>query len=742
MAKLKLDKDSLKAFFFNHVEKIVLGVVLLMLPLFIWTGSSLEGIGAQNPAELASKVEAVANKIEKSSWETIKENYPVTLDHEVRQQLGRAPTSESYYRLDKPFIGSTPNSATPRQDPQLLAPTDVEATVVIGALAFKARKGWTDPFAELANTEQKKIEAPKKRSKKKKKSMGASSMDMSAMMGSPDGGEEGDDDSMYGPGGMSSMYGAGGDMSMAGAGGGGPSLRADANKFDGYRPTSLASATGGPSVLGRPYPIVSVKALVPYQKQWDEFERVFADASGYQPSRDIPRYLAFAAERAEVPSDPNQPLTWERVTNTRHALDQIPLLAYAGYPGELADPKYLLPGILTMPVPPVMMRDLRPLALHSKVPMVEVAQAKTATRTGPELADVAEPTGVAAIDEAPVVPRAGQPGMGAAGGMGMYGAGAGGMYGGGGMEGMEGEDGSEMATGMGGSYGYGGGMGGMGVQAVRGPQAEFLMVRFFDIFTKPNKQYVYRVRVVLEDPNHPQFAQNQPLDRSLADTVRARLASMTADEAKKSAAAKVPVRNYMILSEWSEPTPPVSWSLTSETYAGGVALPRMLDIPRVNADPTSTQKISYSLPADGEPEATVMSLSWDTKYATDVAGIVKAPRGAYLNKSIPTDVIDPISLTFKNIPDYPLASGELVVDLRGGEILEPAVDDADPLLTPGEVAVIDATGNFIVRNELDDWQIVEKYSPPPPIVVESASSSMDPYEGAMGAGDVESLYGE
>ena len=61
-----------------------------------------------------------------------------------------------------------------------------------------------------------------------------------------------------------------------------------------------------------------------------------------------------------------------------------------------------------------------------------------------------------------------------------------------------------------------------------------------------------------------------------------------------------------------------------------------------------------------------------------------------------------MSLTFKTIPDYALSSGELVVDIRGGEVLEAPVGDAEPLLTPGEVAIIDAAGNFVVRNELDD----------------------------------------
>lgn len=166
--------------------------------------------------------------------------------------------------------------------------------------------------------------------------------------------------------------------------------------------------------------------------------------------------------------------------------------------------------------------------------------------------------------------------------------------------------------------------GGMSTQLVRGPQAEFLMVRFFD-YIKPGKKYVYRIQVVLEDPNHPQSPSAQPIDRSLADVVRTRLAKVAEDEAKQTAAKKTPVRLYTVTSEWSEATAPVFVETPPETYAGGVTLPRMLDIVR-GAEPNLGQKSGYALPLDGEPTAEVMDLSWDPKYATDLPSIV--PSGA------------------------------------------------------------------------------------------------------------------
>ena len=79
MAKLKFDKESVQGFFFNHAEKIVLAIVLLLFGVFIWTGSSLEGIGALRPTTLVEDVDSAAVNVDKDSWESIKAQYPVTL---------------------------------------------------------------------------------------------------------------------------------------------------------------------------------------------------------------------------------------------------------------------------------------------------------------------------------------------------------------------------------------------------------------------------------------------------------------------------------------------------------------------------------------------------------------------------------------------------------------------------------------------------------------------------------------
>lgn len=191
---------------------------------------------------------------------------------------------------------------------------------------------------------------------------------MPAMPGMPGG--EGDD-SEFGamPGGMSGMPGMAGGMSGASV-----SEQYIERYVNGFRP----GGSSAPGMMGQPgntgqeggvprgvsrY-VVAVKAVMPHKKIWDEYQRVLAEAQGYEPARDLPNYVYFYVERAEVGDDPNAPPQWKRL-KTRNA--QIRMESWAGSMPEVADMRYLDP-ILTQNVPPAMMVDPARLAMHSEIP--------------------------------------------------------------------------------------------------------------------------------------------------------------------------------------------------------------------------------------------------------------------------------------------------------------------------------------------------------------------------------------
>ena len=210
--------------------------------------------------------------------------------------------------------------------------------------------------------------------------------------------------------------------------------------------------------------MVAVTALVPYEKQWEEYERALASATGYSPMQDVPRYLFYVAERAEVSEDPNAPLQWQTVSNSSFAMDWAKN-NYAGVAPEVADEAYLVPFILTMPIPPLLMKPYDSLALHSEIPVKRLSMnpAMPQPGAGENPKEEGKPeAGAAPKPEAdfseglPQIPAAGAgaaggygmmpgmaPGMGyPAGGASDMGSAAGsGMYGGyGGMPGMEWRD--------------------------------------------------------------------------------------------------------------------------------------------------------------------------------------------------------------------------------------------------------------------------------------------------------------
>jgi hypothetical protein len=267
---------------------------------------------------------------------------------------------------------------------------------------------------------------------------------------------------------------------------------------------------------------------------------------------------------------------------------------WAGFPTEVADPSYLQPGDLTHPAPPFLARDLWPLLVHPDVPLLSMNQYGTGV---PGAADGAAGAAAAQAEDTPPAANFMQPGMG--GGMGgMPGGGlmgssdGGGGYGGGfggGMSGMGGGYGGGM-PGMGGGYGggtaggmyggmgggYGGGTAGMmgstdggygggyGAGSMTITPPKYKMIRFTDMNVQPDKKYRYRLRVLVNDPNHPYPTMVALSSASLHDDVRKRSSRWTTptpgSEARPAAAAArpgAPRSVYWVESPWSEPVP---WS--------------------------------------------------------------------------------------------------------------------------------------------------------------------------------------
>lgn len=691
--KIRFGEGGFKGFVLQHAEKLVFGVVLLLVAVFIYSSATQEGISmSETPEKLKNEATLARGHVTDDHWSDLAPTRVSKVeDFPGRAELIRTPIRDTEYAPEMPLDKPAMPSAQKRSDPEMLAPTNVEAKAGVYAVAWRLRQP-EDAYADDKNAVRKAVEAPKPKKKKRDR---RSTYGNEGLYGSGSS-ESSPYPEMYGAGSEGGYYGEEGTMpSPSSAGPGVPpaGLRKVSNFYleqyvQGYR----GGMGGGPPGMVAPKSVgvVAVTALVPFEKQWEEYERALADAVGYSAAQDIPKYLYFMAERAEVSSDPDAPLQWKAVSNTAYALKEA--MWYAGIPKEVADEAYLMPNILTMPIPPILLKPYDELALHSEVPR---AMARRVPVRQPGLVDdptapAADPAASADLAEGlPALPRM-APGMAPGTIPGSYGMESGGYGPGGysttdyGTEGMSYE--ASYAT----PYGPGG---------LRRMMVKYKMVRFFDLNAQPGKSYRYRVSVILEDPNRPRDPKADPNKRILQQAVAARLTKVEADDLEYQTRTGKPRRTYYIQTDWSEPSEIVNVEPNEGFVAGSATEPRFIKLSTRPGDQGPEVQIT-------EAKGKLVVIQWDESRAVEVPAEREVRRGAYLAFKESADVLHPHTLQLKTLEDYAFDIDSLVADLSGGADLitdvDPDTDEKTVLTTPGEFLILNRNGEMVVCNEIDD----------------------------------------
>lgn len=559
------------------------------------------------------------------------------------------------------------------------------------------------------------------------------------------------------PGGM---YGMGSGMSQAG----------------GINPESIQGyQTSDQFTIARHTQAMVIKAVVPFEKQAEEFLNSLGNSLDYEAQRDQPVYLGFFVERAEVPAadleaDPAG-LTWTKIPVKATLAEQIGRQVgntmvpgnWSGVLTDIVDPAYL-DRELTHPAPPFMQRDIWRLLTHAEVPLASQL-ANSGMSGGPIFPGSTPKEGepaTEATDDLPVMPGFGAggsgypsgdgatPGMpgammpggsmmpgGAMPGSGMPRPGAmpftGGMGSSGGSGMMGG--GAMMSGGMrsggygSGGYGYGDGY---GSNATIAPP-KYKLVRFTDTNVESGKYYRYRLKVLLHDPNHPMAGMVAPTLASLDDKVRQRVQALdAADAAKPKLASGAPYRTYWIESAWSEASPVASLPATRQYFAGAVEQPALVSV--VDGKP----KVPNS-----QPKAKVLTSVFDPDKVVDVPAEADVFRGSILNFVQDAQVIHPVTHEIVDLEKYNFRTDAIVADLEGGETIPPIDRKNDePLKVPGELLIFDASGNLHVQNETDDienYRVLLLPKPDPKAPTPGSDGMMMGSDGAGMPGGYESL---
>ena len=349
--KLNLSGDSIKAFFVQHVEKFVLGIALLLVALFIYRGYSLKSY-KRTPSELSQLVSDARSRMTTDTWEEKLATEEIDPNRPFSEEVNESDVAidPSGYPNDTPWRPVIDRPIVKRPDPEGLSAGEPAGGCGIWPGVHPPAPGHSRSAGRgrigAGGSRREEASRPAARAAEVVDAEAAAMVAWARGMGgyNPEGG--GGDEGLFGEGGSDGgIFGEGG-MGMPGEPGGGgegmmgPGLGASRRFFKApkywlrHGGGSQFGGGGGemmrsgneqaPKVTTKGYYIVSVKALVRYQDQTDEFERVLSDCIGYSKLRDKPNYLSFAVERAEVGDDPNAELQWVKLSSAATALRGSP----------------------------------------------------------------------------------------------------------------------------------------------------------------------------------------------------------------------------------------------------------------------------------------------------------------------------------------------------------------------------------------------------------------------------------
>jgi hypothetical protein len=626
-----------------HGEKIGIVAILLCACMLIWSALNVPRLESnQTPEELSRQAGAAEDHIKNFTWQEISAQ-DIPEPPIVKSEPFEVDAMQQVDKDDWPLLDPMDPPVIPpqklRTDPLLLAAADLEVHADSGLWA-------------TANPDE--IQRRKKAALAAQQKARAEELDREAREN-----EEDDRD--------------GGRRGRRGRGDG----RDDEERPRGANATVVVQPRMGVELEGfetiNAQSWITVLARVPIKDQNNLYKDALENARGFDPNRDLPQYLGYIVERAEITHEGQG--KWKVIAQVNNKTLTEELQSYPVYPPEVVAPRFVH-SLMTHPLPPLILKEWDTRVSHSSMPLAvdDEPLEEEMPEEQPAEEEVAE--GEEADDDGFGVTR---PPAGAAGdpygGRGDYGMEGGGGYGRGdyGMEG--GGDYGRGDYGRGGYEREGGYRGQMGTG--RGVSLEGftwdhktsdVLLRFFDNSVEPGHRYRYRVKLALLDVNDGVLVQY--LDKTVTE--------------RRAELANAKLRSYR-LTDWSEPSPIASVPLPVRLYL-------------VAAEPAK---------APAAPEAELLVKALDSKFAAEIARVEKVSRGTVLNVREKAEVVWSNNYEVEQDPEFDFRTGTTLVDVQGGEKLSNKNRD---LLAPGRVVLMDAAGKLSIQHELKDAAVVKDFN--------------------------------
>ncbi len=452
--------------------------------------------------------------------------------------------------------------------------------------------------------------------------------------------------------------------------------------FDvGFQPKAGTPPPAAPAVSGRSGRVVEnkvvpklthfnvVTAAVPHQMIADSYKKVFASAADYRPDRDSPQYLGYEVQRVDVTDNPERTIDeaeWKEATSCMLEAQLKEKQSWVGTCEEVAVAKYVVDHVLTMPIPPILISDYRPLASHPLVPRLDLVRKTTS----------------------------------------------------GGDDGQPMDDSSPPEDTTSGNDESSGGMVVPNVAAIEDAKyapkmleaTDYKLLRFVDFAVNLNRVYRYRVRLALEDPNYPRAKSLAPRTSDLKTQVGDRvqvLEAADADAIAKLAPGKKHERSSKQYTPWSKESSPVVTHKPVELYSSkAVGSWTVMKTPNGKSEVSvETMPLKAAIVyAEWSPDLSLLvpHKKNEVERGTVLSGIAYV--GSTSNPEPGLDAIHPVSKVIKWVKDFKFSNPVTIADIRGGQPLaaEKRGKDKDPLPSGGEVVAYDPlTGELVISREFE-----------------------------------------
>src|SRR5262245_16210955 len=214
--KISLDKDAVQAFFLNHIEKVLLVIIVGLMLAVIWRGFSLPKLSQEyTPQGLVGLSNNTKSNIDNPErWNEVKDERIVTVNLNLVEDARkvRERSDPLAYMLVNSWMRPDFPKLRPREDPTLVAPINLIVRAIVGPMASYPKPTETDyhdPLYPQMTDEE--LKAAKKKAANKAKKAAAELATA--------GGEYGGEGAMPGGrGGRTKRGGRGGNDATAGTG--------------------------------------------------------------------------------------------------------------------------------------------------------------------------------------------------------------------------------------------------------------------------------------------------------------------------------------------------------------------------------------------------------------------------------------------------------------------------------------------------------------------------------------------